>query len=216
MVHLSRLAEDFIYMSSTPVGWIELPDALCTGSSMMPQKKNPDLLELTRGKAASVIGHCQGLTVLVKGLPTSYHRDLQQDKEHLFAVADIVEDSLGVLQVLLEGFELRTERMNEALSHGYLMATELAEYLVARGVPFRSAHRRVGEIVHHCVDRGLELHELPLDEVLRLVPEADRDVVRVLDPQSVLSRRTHAGSTGLGPVERQLEGWQRWLVQRQT
>ena len=101
MLHLSRLAEDFIYMSSTHVAWIELPDELCTGSSMMPQKKNPDLLELMRGKAASVIGHSQAVTVLLKGLPTSYHRDLQQDKEHLFPIADIVGDALEVLHVLL-------------------------------------------------------------------------------------------------------------------
>ncbi len=214
MIHLSRLAEDFIYMSSTPVGWIELPDALCTGSSMMPQKKNPDLLELTRGKAASVIGHTQALMVLVKGLPTSYHRDLQQDKEHLFAVADIVSDALEVLGLLLEDFEVRRDRSSSALEHGFLMATELAEYLVARGVPFRAAHRRVGEVVKYCVAEGLELGTLPLDELLRLVPEADRDVRSVLDPQAVLTRRTHPGSTGLGPVEKQLESWRQWLGAR--
>ncbi|MEJ2144461.1 MAG: argininosuccinate lyase [Acidobacteriota bacterium] len=214
MIHLSRLAEDFIYMSSTPVKWIELPDALCTGSSMMPQKKNPDLLELTRGKTASVIGHSQALTVLLKGLPTSYHRDLQQDKEHLFAIADIVEDALKVLQVLLEGFEVRREQAAKALSQGFLMATELAEYLVARGVPFRSAHRRVGELVRHCVEEGLELHELPEEELLRLIPEADADVLSVLDPRCVLTRRTHSGSTGLGPVEKQLGDWRSWLAER--
>lgn len=216
MIHLSRFSEDFIYMSSTPVGWIELPDALCTGSSMMPQKKNPDLLELTRGKTASVIGHSQALTVLLKGLPTSYHRDLQQDKEHLFAIADIGGDALQVLQVLLEGFAICREKASKALEHGFLMATELAEYLVARGVPFRSAHRRVGELVGHCVAEGLELHELPTDEVLRLLPEADRDVISVLDPRCVLTRRTHSGSTGLEAVEKQLDDWREWLAARRS
>ncbi|MFZ0430440.1 MAG: argininosuccinate lyase [Acidobacteriota bacterium] len=216
MLHLSRLAEDFIYMSSTHVAWIELPDALCTGSSMMPQKKNPDLLELMRGKAASVIGHSQAVTVLLKGLPTSYHRDLQQDKEHLFPIADIVGDALEVLHVLLEGFEVRRQVAAAALSRGFLMATELAEYLVGRGMPFRSAHRRVGEVVRHCVSEGLELHQLPTAEILRLVPEAGPDVASVLDPQSVLERRTHPGSTGRRSVEKQLESWRKWLLERPT
>lgn len=214
MIHLSRLSEDGIYLSSTPVGWVELPDALCTGSSMMPQKKNPDLLELTRGKSASVIGHSQALTVLVKGLPTSYHRDLQQDKEHLFAIGDIVADALKVLQVFLDGFEVRLDRSSGALANGFLMATELAEYLVSRGVPFRTAHRRVGELVAHCVAEGAVLQDLPLEEILRLVPEADRDVVSVLDPGSVLSRRTHRGSTGLAAIERQIGDWRGWLSRR--
>ncbi len=216
MLHLSRLAEDFIYLASTPVGWIELPDALCTGSSMMPQKKNPDLLELMRGKTASVLGHCTAVAALLKGLPTSYHRDLQQDKEHLFAVCDIVADSLEVARVLFDGVQIRSDRSRAALDRGFLMATELAEYLVGRGVPFRVAHRKVGELVRHCVDAGIELHEAPDEDVRRLVPEAGEDLRQVLQPEAALERRTHRGSTGRRAVLQQLENWQRWVSERRA
>src|SRR5690606_14558729 len=126
MLHLSRMAEDFIYFASTPVGWVQLPDELCTGSSMMPQKKNPDLLELMRGKASSVIGHAHALTVLLKGLATSYHRDLQQDKEHLFAIVDIVGDSLELVPLLVRGFTIDRDRTAPALQAGCLLSSELA------------------------------------------------------------------------------------------
>lgn len=211
MLHLSRLAEDFIYLASTPLGWIELPDALCTGSSMMPQKKNPDLLELMRGKTASVLGHCTAVAALLKGLPTSYHRDLQQDKEHLFAVSDVVTDSLEVAAVLFGGLRICSERSRAALDRGFLMATELAEYLVSRGVPFRIAHRRVGELVRYCADAGLELHQVTEEDLRRLVPEAGEDFREVLRPEAVLERRTHRGSTGRGAVLQQLERWRGWI-----
>lgn len=214
MVHLSRLAEDFIYLASTAVGWIDLPDSLCTGSSMMPQKKNPDLLELMRGKTATVAGHCTALTVLLKGLPTSYQRDLQQDKEHLFAVVDLVEDSLEVAEVLFGGFEVRRERAEKALEAGFLMATELAELLVSRGVPFRAAHRQVGELVRYCIDQELDLDQISDQEAQRLIPEAGPGFREVLRPRSVLDRRTHSGSTGRGPVSAQLAGWRKWLSER--
>lgn len=210
ILHLSRIAEDFIYMASTPVGWVELPDALCTGSSMMPQKKNPDLLELMRGKAASVIGHAQAVTALLKGLPTSYHRDLQQDKEHLFASADIVEDSLQVLELLAGGFRVRRERLEPALAEGFLMATELAEYLVRRGVPFRRAHHLVGRLVRWCEERGKRLEELAFEEIRERIPEAEADVIEVLRPEHVLERQV-PGSTGRSPIGEQLAEWRRWL-----
>jgi argininosuccinate lyase len=213
MIHLSRLAEDFIYLSSTPVGWVELPDELCTGSSMMPQKKNPDLLELIRGKAASVIGHSQALAVLVKGLPTSYHRDLQQDKEHLFASVDIVTDSLEILGLLFEGFRVREERIAEALRGGFLMATELAEHLVERGVPFRRAHRLVGELVKCCGEKGIGLENLTFEEIRARIPECGENVGALLRPEAALARR-HKGSTGLSPVRDQIARWRRWLAPR--
>jgi len=211
MIHLSRLAEDFVYLSSTPVGWIDLPDSLCTGSSMMPQKKNPDLLELLRGKSASVIGHSTALAVLLKGLPSSYNRDLQQDKEHLFPAVDIVTDSLEVLAVLLDGFGIRQERVEGAMGQGFLMATELAEYLVAKGMPFRSAHRKVGELVAYCVGKGLPLARLTKESVRELIPECGDDVSEVFNPASVLNRRTHRGSTGLASIEGQLKNWKEWF-----
>lgn len=211
MLHLSRLAEDFVYLSSTPVGWIELPDRLCTGSSMMPQKKNPDILELMRGKTASVLGHTHALAVLLKGLPTSYHRDLQQDKEHLFAVSDTVSASLELLPVLLSGFQVRSQRVEKALQEGFLMATDLAEYLVRRGVPFREAHRQVGSLVAHCVRENCFLHELSLKTLRRHAPACQEDVLAVLQPSSVLQSRRHRGATGVVPVEEQITFWKGWI-----
>jgi argininosuccinate lyase len=211
MLHLSRLAEDFIYLVSTPVGWIDLPDALCTGSSMMPQKKNPDALELMRGKTASVIGHANALAILTKGLPTSYHRDLQQDKEHLFPAVDLVTDSLEIVALLLSKFTINVARAESGLQGGFLMATDLAEYLVGKGVPFRQAHEKVGALVGWCVEQGKILERLSWGELQELLPEADQDVLAVLDPHRVLTRRLHKGSTGLASIEEQIEQRQNWI-----
>jgi len=215
MLHLSRMAEDFIYFASTPVGWVQLPDELCTGSSMMPQKKNPDLLELMRGKASSVIGHAHALTVLLKGLATSYHRDLQQDKEHLFAIVDIVGDSLELVPLLVRGFTIDRDRTAQALQEGFLMATDLAEYLVGLGLPFRSAHEKVGKLVTYCVNRNLPLHGLSLEEIQQIIPECRPDVEKLLNPQTVLQRRKHAGATGLNSIDAQLSFWRDWIEERQ-
>lgn len=211
MLHMSRLAEDFIYLASTPVSWIEIPDSLCTGSSMMPQKKNPDLLELLRGKTAMVLGQAHGMAVLLKGLPSSYHRDLQQDKEHLFPVVDILEDSLLVVSTLISRFLVREEKAAGALREGFLMATELAEYLVNRGVPFREAHNRVGALVRRCTEGNRRLEDLSLEEIQEVIPEAGADVQEVLQPDSVLVRRRHKGSTGLESIDLQLSRWHEWL-----
>ncbi len=213
MIHASRLAADFVYFTSTPLGWVELPDSLCTGSSMMPQKKNPDLLELARGKAASVVGHTQALATLLTGLPTSYHRDLQQDKEHLFAVVDHTTGTLEVIGAVLGRFNVREERCRQALSQGYAAATDLAEHLVARGVPFRTAHRKVGRLVAHCIEQGLALEQLDPPELQRLIPEAGEEAVTALHPGSALQTRRFPGSAGSEPDLRRLDYWKRWLEQ---
>ena len=134
MLHASRMAEDLIYFSSTPVGWVELPESLCTGSSMMPQKKNPDLLELCRGKTATVLGHASAMAILLKGLPSSYNRDLQQDKEHLFPAVDTVGETLGILTLVASRMRVVSSRIGPALERGFLTATDLAEHLVSLGV----------------------------------------------------------------------------------
>jgi argininosuccinate lyase len=207
MLHLSRFAEDFIYLSSTPVGWVELPDFLCTGSSMMPQKKNPDLLELTRGKTASVLGHTSAITSLLKGLPTSYHRDLQQDKEHLFSAVDTVADTLDIIPLVVSDFEVNQKRVEKALKQGFLMATDLAEYLVTRDVPFREAHQRVGKLVAYCLDEGLTLDQVPLEKLKQFAPECGPEVSEVLRSESFLKRRWHKGSPGLVSIEEQIARW---------
>ncbi len=211
MLHLSRLAEDFIYFSSTAVRWIELPDSLCTGSSMMPQKKNPDVLELTRGKTASVLGHASALAVLLKGLPTSYHRDLQQDKAHLFSAVDEVGGTLEVIPLVISGFQVNQERIQDALQQGFLMATDLAEYLVTRGIPFRAAHETVGKLVAYCLEKELALEELPLKKLQELVPECGPEVSEVLKPESFLRRRWHKGSSGRVSIEQQIVHWKEWI-----
>ena len=211
MLHVSRLAEDFIYLSSTPVGWIDLPEALCTGSSMMPQKKNPDVLELARGKTASVAGYAFGMTTLLKGLPSSYNRDLQQDKEQIFGAVSIVADTLAILPAVVDGFTVRAERVQAALREGFLMATDLAEYLVGRGVPFRAAHAQVGKLVAYCVERDTRLDDLSLDVIRQFAPEAGEDVLETVRVEESLQRRAHRGGTGLASVEDQLAEWDAWL-----
>jgi argininosuccinate lyase len=216
MIHVSRLAEDFIYMASTPVGWIDLPDSLCTGSSMMPQKKNPDVLELARGKSALVIGHAAGFCTLLKGLPSSYNRDLQQDKEHLFVTVSTVTDTIAILPLVMGGFRIRQERVQPFLREGFLMATDLAEYLVRKGVPFRSAHEKVGRLVARCIKEGLRLDEVPLATVREIIPECTEDVTDCLAPEAVLKARSHKGSTGLASVDAQLTFWRHWLSEFQV
>ena len=214
MLHVSRLAEDFIYFSSTAVAWIELPDELCTGSSMMPQKKNPDLLELARGKAASVLGDSTAMAALIKGLPTSYHRDLQQDKEHLFSAADKVTETLQILKAILSRFGVNKARSAAGLERGFLMATDLAEYLVSRGVPFRNAHEQVAKLVAYCSGAEKKLEELPLEKFQEFAPRCGEEVLEVIQPARVLKRRQHKGSTGLAAVERQIDDWRRWIEEQ--
>lgn len=211
MLHVSRISEDFIYFSSTPVGWVELPDAFCTGSSMMPQKKNPDILELVRGKTASVLGHANGMAILIKGLPTSYHRDLQQDKEHLFSCVDMVTETLDILPCIVEDFKVNKEKTSQALQEGFLMATDVAEYLVSQGIPFRIAHEKVGMLVSYCSENKVNLDQLSLETIREFIPEIDSEIFERLSPESVLEKRQHKGSTGLISLEQQLNYWKGWI-----
>jgi len=211
MIHVSRLAADFVYFNSTPVGWVELPDSLCTGSSMMPQKKNPDLLELARGKAASVIGSSHSLATLLAGLPTSYHRDLQQDKEHLLGAVDLTSSTLPVVVAVLGRFQILEERCRTALADSFASATDLAEHLVSRGVPFRTAHQKVGQLVAHCLEKRLRLDQLDLPQLQSSIPEAGPEALQVLRPESALEARCYPGSAGLAPTEERLRYWRQWL-----
>src|SRR5919107_1238767 len=165
MAHLSRLAEDLIVYATTEFGFVELSDAVATGSSLMPQKKNPDALELVRGKSGRVFGHTLALLTLIKGLPLTYNKDMQEDKEAVFDTCDTLSASLEVAATVLRNITLREDRTREAASRGYMNATELADYLARRGLPFREAHEAVGRAVLHALSRGLELHELPLEEL---------------------------------------------------
>ncbi len=203
-VALSRLAEDWILWSSQEFGFLTLADAYSTGSSMMPQKKNPDSLELIRGKAASNIGHLQALLSLEKGLPLSYDRDLQEDKLHIFAVIDNVLPTVDIFNGIVQTSIFHTERMREAI-HPFTLATDLADYLVEHGVPFRRAHEIVGRLIQKCVQENRLPTDLMVEELKQFAPEFERDVPEWLTLEHSLSRRNLPGGTGLQAVTKQLE-----------
>ncbi|HXG51189.1 MAG TPA: argininosuccinate lyase [candidate division Zixibacteria bacterium] len=204
-VHFSRLAEEMVLWSSQEFGFIELPDRYCTGSSMMPQKKNPDVPELVRGKAGRVFGHLGALLTIVKGLPLAYNRDMQEDKLPLFDTADTVRSTLAIVRELIAGLQVKRERMLEAARGGFMNATDFADYLVARGVPFRAAHEITGKIVRHCIAAGRRLEDLPLVELKRFSAKIDEDVYRYLSPQSGVDRRRSPGGTARANVLRRLK-----------
>ena len=202
-VHLSRLAEQLILFSSAEFGFVRLADAYSTGSSIMPQKKNPDTLELTRGKSGRLIGHLTGFLATLKGLPSAYDKDLQEDKEPLFDAADTLELALPVMAGLLRTLELRPERMAAQLEAG-LLATELADYLVRRGLPFREAHHAVGRVVRLSEERGVALTELGLADLQAISPHFGPDVAEALTVAAALGARDLPGGTGPGAVVAQL------------
>ncbi len=181
MMHLSRFAEDLILWSTQEFNYVELPDSFCTGSSIMPQKKNPDVLELIRGKCGRVYGDLVTLLSIIKSLPMAYNRDMQEDKEALFDGVDTVEKSLLIFERLLNGIRFNRERMREAAREGFTLATDLADYLVKKGIPFRKAHEVVGRIVRYCMDRDKRLEELGLEEFRKFSELFDEDVYNVLD-----------------------------------
>ena len=195
MMHLSRMSEELVLWVSAPFAFVEIGDAYCTGSSIMPQKKNPDVPELVRGKSARVIGHLNALLVLMKGQPLAYNRDNQEDKEPLFDTIDTVTDCLRVFAGMLGTLECRRDRMREAARLGYMTATDLADYLVRRAVPFRDAHEAVGRAVRSAVDTGRDLSEMSLDELRVFSPVIERDVFEVLTLEGSVAARDHPGGT---------------------
>lgn len=195
MVHLSRLAEDLIIYCSTEFGFITLSDAVSSGSSLMPQKKNPDALELLRGKSGRVFGHTMSLLATIKGLPLAYNKDMQEDKEAVFDTVDTVKISLRTAAIVVENAIVDEERTLEAATSGYLNATELADYLVRKGMPFRTAHEAVGRAVLHAMNQGKELNELGLDELRRFSELIDGDVADALGVEATLAAKAAVGGT---------------------
>jgi argininosuccinate lyase len=200
MMHLSRLSEEMILWSTAEFGFIELPDAFATGSSIMPQKKNPDVPELVRGKAGRVYGHLMALLTLMKALPLSYNRDLQEDKAALFDAVDTLTACIEVYSQMLPNIRIRPQRMEQAASTGYINATDLADYLVRQGLPFREAHHSVGQAVRLGIDRGKELHELPLAELQACSPLVKEDIFDYLTARQTVNRRTGPGGTAKSAV----------------
>lgn len=202
-VHLSRLAEQLILFSSAEFGFVRLADAYSTGSSIMPQKKNPDTLEVTRGKSGRLIGHLTGFLATLKGLPSAYDKDLQEDKEPVFDAADTLELALPVMSGLLRTLELRPERMARQLEAG-LLATELADYLVRRGLPFREAHHLVGRVVRLSEERGVPLTDLSSADLQAVSPHFGADTAAVLTVPAALAARNLPGGTGPDALQTQL------------
>ncbi len=196
MVDLSRLAEEIILWTSQEFNFAELPDRLTTGSSIMPQKKNPDPAELIRGKSSVVLGNLLQILTLQKGLPLSYNRDLQEDKPPLFQALTYTLNSLRMASLLVSGLKLKKENITKKLNSGYLLATELADYLVMKGIPFRRAHHLVGEIVKYGERQNKGLSELSLTEFKKFVPEIEEDVYLWLSYEHAIKRRNIPGGTG--------------------
>ena len=195
MMHLSRLAEDIILYATTEFGLFELSDAVATGSSLMPQKKNPDSMELVRGKAGRVFGHLAALLAMMKGLPLAYNKDMQEDKEAVFDTAETLRNCLSVTSTVLRNIRINESRCREGATRGYLNATELADYLVRRGVPFREAHESAGRAVVHALEKNVELNDLPLDELKTFSSLIEQDVFESLSLERTLETKTQTGGT---------------------
>jgi argininosuccinate lyase len=210
-VHLSRLSEDVILWASAEFGFVTLSDAHTTGSSLMPQKKNPDVAELTRGKSARLIGNLTTLLTLLKGLPMTYNRDLQEDKEPLFDSLDTVMLALEVFTEMVGGMDVNRARTAAAASDPLLLATDLADYLVKRGVPFRQAHEVIGKLVAHCGTTGQNFGELKLDEYRKFSDVFEEDVSAVLKMDTALAARQGIGAPSPVNVKARLAHWRNIL-----
>jgi argininosuccinate lyase len=206
MVHLSRLSEEIILWASQEFGFVTLKDSCSTGSSIMPQKKNPDVPELVRGKTGRVFGHLQAMLVLMKGLPLAYNKDLQEDKEALFDSVKTVQGCLEAMTILLrEGLEFKSERLAEAVAEDFSNATDVADYLASKGVPFREAYNLVGKVVRTCLADGKLLKDLSLEEWKELHPAFEEDIYNAIAPTQVVAARNSYGGTGFEQVRQSLK-----------
>ena len=212
-MHLSRLAEDWIIYSSAEFGFIRIADAYSTGSSMMPQKRNPDMLELIRGKCGGLYGNLMALLTMLKGQPMTYNRDMQEDKTQVFDASDTVEACLAMAAAIVKNTRFNAERISKGLDEGFLDATGLAEYLVGKGVSFREAHQIVGALVNECESEGISLGQAPLEKMQKACSEISDDVYEYLGAGNVAARYAVAGSAGQKQLAEQLEFWKEELKQ---
>jgi argininosuccinate lyase len=212
--HLSRLAEDWIIFASSEFGFIRIADSFSTSSSMMPQKRNPDMLELIRGKAGGIYGSLLAMLTILKGLPTGYNRDLQEDKLHIFSAADTVSSSLDMACAIAQNTSFKTDKIKAGLDEGFLDATALAEYLVGKQVAFREAHGIVGSLVAYCEKTSQKLAELNLDEFKKYSAVIERDVYEYLGADNVVSKYVTCGAGGSKQAKEQIEYWRKRLAAR--
>ena len=200
MVHFSRLSEELILWSSSEFGFIELPDAFSTGSSIMPQKKNPDVPELVRGKAGRVFGDLFSLLTIMKSLPLAYNRDMQEDKPLLFDAVDTVKACIEIYIAMIPKLKIHKERLYQATTSGFINATDMADYLVTKGMTFRESHGCVGKAVEYALRQGKELHELTMEEMKSFSSLIMEDIFFILTPEQMINRRTSFGGTALENV----------------
>ena len=213
MVHLSRLSEELILWMSPRFGFIDIADRFCTGSSIMPQKKNPDVPELVRGKSGRVIGHLTGLMMLMKSQPLAYNKDNQEDKEPLFDTVDTLIDTLRIYADMMRGVTVKSDNMRAAVMQGFATATDLADYLVKKGMPFRDSHEVVAQAVRYADEQGVDLSELPLAVLQGFSDLVADDVYQVLTPEGSLNARNHLGGTAPEQVRYQVARWKQLLAQ---
>jgi argininosuccinate lyase len=211
MVHFSRLSEELILWSSFEFGFVELPDSFATGSSIMPQKKNPDVPELVRGKTGTVIGSLIALLTMMKSLPMAYNRDMQEDKSPLFSAVDTLAACVEIYTEMLPEITFNKEKMQQAASSGFLNATDLADYLATRGVPFREAHRQAGEAVSFALKKKKELHELTLEQLQSFSTFIQQDIFSCLGTRHMIEQRISYGGTGTKMVEKAISAAENWL-----
>lgn len=219
-VHLSRLCEELVQWSSAEFNFVELDDAFCTGSSMMPQKKNPDVAELVRGKTGRVYGHLIGMLTTLKGLPLAYNKDMQEDKEGMFDTVETLKGALALFAPMIETMDVKKQNMYDAVAKDYSNATDLADYLVGKDLPFREAHAVVGQVVLHCINEGKYLLDLSLADFQQFSALIEKDIYEVLSPKAVVNARNVAGGTAKNRVEDQIakaeqlfEESQKWIDQ---
>lgn len=216
MMHLSKLSEEFILWSSQEFSFIELDDAYCTGSSMMPQKKNPDIAELVRGKTGRVYGALMAILTMLKGLPLAYNRDMQEDKEGLFDTLKTVNDSLSLYTGMISTMKVNTETMATAAEKDFSNATQLADYLVEKDVPFREAHAIIGNIVAHCIKQKILLADLGIEQYQQFHPQFNHSIYQLLTAEYIVNARQVKGSTGKDPINQQIQSANAKLVTTKT
>ncbi|GFI43917.1 argininosuccinate lyase [Lachnospiraceae bacterium] len=211
MMHLSRFSEEIIIWNSNEYQFVEIDDAYSTGSSIMPQKKNPDIAELVRGKTGRVYGALQGLLVAMKGIPLAYNKDMQEDKEWAFDAIDTAKGCLTLFAGMLRTMRFKKERMEDSAKHGFTNATDAADYLVNHGVAFRDAHGIVGRLVLLCIEKGVALDELPLEEYQKLSPVFDEDIYEAISMETCVNKRVTTGAPGRAAMEAELAACKKYL-----
>ena len=215
MMHLSRLCEELVLWSTAEFGYVEMDDSYATGSSMMPQKKNPDVAELVRGKTGRVYGDLMSLLCVMKGLPLAYHSDMQEDKERVFDAVDTLKACLDACAGMVRTMTVRREKMAVALAAGHCNATEVADYLARKGIPFRQAHHITGNVVKYCIEKGIPIQELTLDELRKFSEEFSEDIYASLSPEACVNRRRSPGGTAPERVMEQISLAEKLLESRQ-